>query len=62
MELKTRLDVLIQVAKLAQKNGLLSLDDACVVKHPIDEVENNTNLKENVDTFKKLMLQWACDY
>ena len=43
MELKTRLDVLIQVAKLAQKNGLLSLDDACVVKHTIDEVENNTN-------------------
>ena len=56
MELKTRLDVLIQVAKLAQKNGLLSLDDACVVKHTIDEVENNTNLKENVEVLSNVAL------
>lgn len=54
MELKNRLDLLIQSAKLAQKNGILTLDDAVIVKSAIENIEKNTNVKESVDILVKL--------
>ena len=46
MELKERFSVLIQGAHIAQSKGVLSLDDAVVVKNAIGCVEENVNLEE----------------
>lgn len=45
MEIKDRFNVLVQGARLAQSKGVLSLDDAVLVKTAIDWIESNTNLQ-----------------
>lgn len=46
------ISVLIQVAYLAQTKGILSLDDAVIVKSAIDLIQNlkSNEEKESVDT------------
>lgn len=54
MELKDRLDVLIQAAQLTQSKGILSLDDAVVVKSAIDNISQNTNINQSVHVLIKV--------
>ncbi len=44
------LGVLVQVASLAQKSGILSLDDAVIVKSAIDFIGTNETPKEPTET------------
>lgn len=44
MELKDRLNILVQGSLLAQSKGVLSLDDAVYVKKAIDCINDNTEL------------------
>lgn len=46
MELTDRFNILIQGAHIAQSKGLLSLNDAVLVKNAIDCVEQKVNLVE----------------
>ena len=46
MELQERINVLIQGAELAQKAGVLSLDDAYYAKQAIDALKNGISLKD----------------
>lgn len=55
MELSERLNVLIQAAQLAQNGGILSLDDAVVVKTAIDNIRAN----KDVDTAVKVLINVA---
>ena len=57
MELKDRLNVLIQSAQIAQKSGVLSLDDAVVVKYAISSIEKGENLKSSVGVLSKVASQ-----
>ena len=49
MELKDRLDILAQAATLAQKGGILSLEEASVAKQAIDLLGSQTDLKTAVN-------------
>lgn len=53
MEINQRLDVLIQSAEIAQKFGILSLDEAVVVKESIDNIKSNKCLKESIQVLVK---------
>ena len=46
MELQERINVLIQGAELAQKAGVLSLDEAYYAKQAIDALKNGISLKD----------------
>ena len=46
MELQERINVLIQGAELAQKAGVLSLDEAYYAKQAIDALKKGVSLKE----------------
>ena len=48
METQQAINVLIQVALLAQKNGLLSLDDAVTVAQAIKAVEPKEEPKDEL--------------
>lgn len=54
MELKNRLDLLIQSAELSQQNGVFTLDDAVIVKSAVDNIKENKNLKESVNVLIKI--------
>lgn len=41
MDLQERINILTQGAEIAQKNGVLTLDDAYVAKQAIDALKNN---------------------
>lgn len=49
MELNDRISILIQSAELAQKGGLLSLDEACTIKSVIDDLKEGKNLERIKD-------------
>lgn len=49
MELNDRISILIQSAELAQKGGLLTLDEACAVKSIIDDLKEGKNLEQIQD-------------
>jgi len=55
MELDERIEILIQSAELAQRGGVLTFDDAVVVKHAIDVCKSKKgNVNEAIDTLIKL--------
>lgn len=54
MELQERIDVLIQSAELAQKNGALTLNDAYYAKQAVDALRNNTAFKEAFEILIKI--------
>lgn len=54
MELKNRLDILAQAATLAQKSGVLSLEEASVAKQAIDLLGSQTDLKTAVDVLTQI--------
>lgn len=45
MELNERLNILVQAAELAQKAGILTLDEASITKQAIDLVSTGNGLK-----------------
>jgi hypothetical protein len=49
MELQERVNILTQGVELAQKKGVLSIDDAYLAKLAMDAIKKNTNLKEAMD-------------
>ena len=55
MELKDRLDILIQGAELAQKGGVLTLDDAVVVKTTIDNIKTGNDVKNGVEVLANIV-------
>ena len=54
MELQERINVLIQGAELAQKNGVLTLDDAYYAKQAIDILKNDVTAKPAYDILIKI--------
>ena len=54
MELKDRFNLLSQAAQLAQQNGVLTLDDAVIVKNAVDFINKGENVKESVNVLIKL--------
>lgn len=48
MELQDRLNVLVQSAQLAQNKGILSLEDAVVVKTAIDNIQSNKDIETSI--------------
>lgn len=48
MELKDRLQILISSAQIVQSKGVLSLDDAVLVKSAIDHITNNNDINTGV--------------
>lgn len=58
MELKERINILIQAAELAQSGGALTLNDAVIVKQAIDTCQNGgDDLKNAVYTLIKISIQ-----
>ena len=55
MELQERINVLIQGVELAQKNGVLTLDDAYLAKQAVDALKNNVSLKEAFAIMTKMV-------
>ena len=49
MELQERVNILTQGIELAQKKGVLTLDDAYLAKIAIDAIKKNTSIKEAFD-------------
>ena len=54
MELQERINVLIQGVELAQKAGVLSLDEAYYAKQAIDALKNNVSHKEAFEILIKI--------
>ena len=54
MDLQERINVLIQGAELAQKNGALTLDEAYYAKQAIDALKNNVSYKEAFEILLKI--------
>lgn len=55
MDLSEKLSVLIQGAELAQKHGILSLDDAVIVKNSIDNLKKGVNIHDSVMILTKVV-------
>lgn len=53
MDLQERINVLIQGAELAQKNGALTLDEAYYAKQAVDALKNKTLYKPAFDILIK---------
>ena len=49
MELQERVNILTQGVELAQKKGILTLDDAYLAKIALDALKKNTSIKEAFD-------------
>ena len=54
MDLKERINVLTQGAEIAQKNGILTLNEAYQAKLAIDALNNNTQHKAAFDILIKI--------
>ena len=54
MELQERINVLIQGAEIAQKNGALTLDEAYYAKQAVDALKNNVSHKAAFDILIKI--------
>ena len=54
MELQERINILIQGAEIAQKNGALTLDDAYYAKQAVDALKNNVSHKAAFDILIKI--------
>lgn len=54
MNLEERIGLLSQAATLAQQNGILSLDDAVVVKGALNNIEEKKNIKNSIDLLVKI--------
>ena len=54
MELQERINVLIQGAEIAQKNGALTLDEAYYAKQAVDALKNNVSHKAAIDILIKI--------
>lgn len=57
MELQERINVLTQGAELAQKNGVLTLNDAYYAKQALDALKNNVSHKEAFEILVKIINQ-----
>lgn len=55
MELQERINILIQSVELAQKKGVLSLDDAYYAKQAVDALKSNVSLKEAFTIITKMV-------
>lgn len=55
MELQERINILIQGAEVAQKNGALTLDDAYYAKQAVDAFKNNVSLKDAFSILTKIV-------
>ena len=55
MDLGEKLSILIQGCELAQKGGLLTLDEAVTVKRAIDLAKAGKELKTAVDVFNRVV-------
>jgi hypothetical protein len=53
MDLQERIGVLIQGVELAQKKGVLTLDDAYYAKQAVDALKNNVSLREAFSIINK---------
>ena len=54
MDLQERINVLTQGAEIAQKNGVLTLDEAYYAKQAIDALKNNTLHKTALEILIKI--------
>lgn len=54
MDLQERINVLTQGAEIAQKNGILTLDEAYYAKQAIDALKNNVSYKAAFEILIKL--------
>lgn len=54
MNINERFNVLVQGVMLAQKNGVLSLDEAVEAKSYIDGFQEGKNIKDSLDYFIKI--------
>lgn len=57
MELKERLNILVQAAELAQKAGILTLDEASIAKQAIDLINANQGLKAAANALVQVAIQ-----
>lgn len=55
MELQERISILKQGTELAQKNGVLTLDDAYYAKQALDALKNGVSVKEAFDILIKIV-------
>lgn len=56
MDLQERINVLTQGVELAQKGGVLTLDEAYYAKQAIDALKNNVSLKPALEILLKLVI------
>ena len=54
MELQERIHVLTQGAEIAQKNGVLTLDEAYYAKQAIDALKKGVSIKEALEILIKI--------
>lgn len=57
MELNDRLNILTQAAELAQKAGILTLDEASIAKQAIDLVSAGNGLKTAANVLIQIAIQ-----
>jgi len=55
MNLQERISVLTQGAEIAQRNGILTLDEAALAKQAIDALKNNVSHKAAFDILIKIV-------